>query len=310
MKPCTLTALLCLVFGLCAGQASNSLGLSDSVEAYTVSRVQLLKEIGNPASSIMEIRAEEKVWVLKEAGEQHFKIRYFTLQGYVARSAIKLSPTLKDSLKVWPKVPCRFYPPTTEAGLTASMIQQGETFWVFRQTKGDLILARYKKALGYVHLNDIETWPTRRDSIATSTIMRVPLYAKENDLSSTILEIPKGELVHILKYSDAYNVMIRYYAVTGYTSRLYLKNSALPDNPGQMGKSEVTVRDWLHLSTSPTTLTPAPPPTTIQHEKSSIAPVIHYDPQPSSARQCTGTTQKGLRCKNMTTNSSGRCHYH
>ena len=26
--------------------------------------------------------------------------------------------------------------------------------------------------------------------------------------------------------------------------------------------------------------------------------------------QCTGTTQKGLRCKNKTTNSNGRCHLH
>ena len=26
--------------------------------------------------------------------------------------------------------------------------------------------------------------------------------------------------------------------------------------------------------------------------------------------QCSGTTQKGLRCKNRTTNCNGRCHYH
>jgi len=30
----------------------------------------------------------------------------------------------------------------------------------------------------------------------------------------------------------------------------------------------------------------------------------------ASARQCTGTTQKGARCRNMTKNSSGRCHLH
>jgi len=28
------------------------------------------------------------------------------------------------------------------------------------------------------------------------------------------------------------------------------------------------------------------------------------------ATQCSGTTQKGARCKNRTKNSSGRCHYH
>lgn len=30
----------------------------------------------------------------------------------------------------------------------------------------------------------------------------------------------------------------------------------------------------------------------------------------SSSRQCTGTTQKGARCKKKTTSSSGRCHLH
>jgi hypothetical protein len=28
------------------------------------------------------------------------------------------------------------------------------------------------------------------------------------------------------------------------------------------------------------------------------------------AKQCTGTTKKGARCKNRTTNSNGRCHHH
>jgi|GEM_PF-390487 len=30
----------------------------------------------------------------------------------------------------------------------------------------------------------------------------------------------------------------------------------------------------------------------------------------SSATQCTGTTKKGARCKNRTTNANGRCHLH
>jgi hypothetical protein len=30
----------------------------------------------------------------------------------------------------------------------------------------------------------------------------------------------------------------------------------------------------------------------------------------SSSSQCTGTTKKGARCRNKTTNSSGRCHLH
>ncbi|MCL9769258.1 HNH endonuclease [Flavobacterium sp. HXWNR69] len=30
----------------------------------------------------------------------------------------------------------------------------------------------------------------------------------------------------------------------------------------------------------------------------------------NTASQCTGTTKKGFRCKNRTTNQSGRCHHH
>lgn len=30
----------------------------------------------------------------------------------------------------------------------------------------------------------------------------------------------------------------------------------------------------------------------------------------TTSTQCLGTTQKGLRCKNKTTNSNGRCHLH
>ncbi|MFN5641818.1 MAG: HNH endonuclease [Sphingobacteriales bacterium] len=30
----------------------------------------------------------------------------------------------------------------------------------------------------------------------------------------------------------------------------------------------------------------------------------------TSAQQCTGTTKKGARCRNKTTNSTGRCHLH
>lgn len=30
----------------------------------------------------------------------------------------------------------------------------------------------------------------------------------------------------------------------------------------------------------------------------------------TTTRQCSGTTKKGARCKNKTTNSNGRCHLH
>lgn len=30
----------------------------------------------------------------------------------------------------------------------------------------------------------------------------------------------------------------------------------------------------------------------------------------TTSRQCEGTTKKGAKCRNMTTNSNGRCHLH
>lgn len=32
--------------------------------------------------------------------------------------------------------------------------------------------------------------------------------------------------------------------------------------------------------------------------------------KPTTSQQCSGTTKKGARCKNKTTNSNGRCHLH
>ena len=32
--------------------------------------------------------------------------------------------------------------------------------------------------------------------------------------------------------------------------------------------------------------------------------------KPTAAKQCSGTTKKGVRCRNRTTNASGRCHLH
>jgi hypothetical protein len=51
---------------------------------------------------------------------------------------------------------------------------------------------------------------------------------------------------------------------------------------------------------------------------SNVAPLASgYSPAKASSTssgcpsvQCSGITQKGARCKNMTTNCNGRCHYH
>lgn len=43
-----------------------------------------------------------------------------------------------------------------------------------------------------------------------------------------------------------------------------------------------------------------------------VRPTTQSAPRTSSgvSQQCTGTTQKGARCRNRTTRSSGRCHLH
>ena len=57
-------------------------------------------------------------------------------------------------------------------------------------------------------------------------------------------------------------------------------------------------------STPPTTTTKPPtttPPTTTTKPPTTTS---------CSSRQCSGTTKKGARCKNTTTNCSGRCYLH
>ena len=52
------------------------------------------------------------------------------------------------------------------------------------------------------------------------------------------------------------------------------------------------------------------PPTTVKEDNSNNAPAKSQEYKSTAATQCTGTTQKGNRCKRMTTNSSGRCYQH
>lgn len=55
------------------------------------------------------------------------------------------------------------------------------------------------------------------------------------------------------------------------------------------------------------------PPTQNNQSAQNFAPSTVNKTQNSSSSssvQCSGTTQKGNRCKRMTTNSSGRCYQH
>ena len=55
----------------------------------------------------------------------------------------------------------------------------------------------------------------------------------------------------------------------------------------------------------PTTTTPPPTTTTKPPTTTTKPPTTSC-----SARQCSGTTKKNARCKNTTTNCSGRCYLH
>jgi len=45
-------------------------------------------------------------------------------------------------------------------------------------------------------------------------------------------------------------------------------------------------------------------------KSTSVTKMNNYNKKGSSSTQCTGTTQKGNRCKKRTTNPNGRCYIH
>ena len=72
----------------------------------------------------------------------------------------------------------------------------------------------------------------------------------------------------------------------------------------EMGNKNSGVTKWTSM---PPTTTTKPPTTTTKPPTTTTKPPTTTS---CSSRQCSGTTKQGARCKNTTTNCSGRCYLH
>jgi hypothetical protein len=99
--------------------------------------------------------------------------------------------------------------------------------------------------------------------------------------SKTIIIIESGDEILIVDNSDIVFYKVKYKEHTGYVSKNFLTKTR-PTKPN-------------YSSPSPT-----------------YTPSTRSTPKTADCRtvQCSGTTKKGARCKNSTTNCSGRCHLH
>lgn len=99
--------------------------------------------------------------------------------------------------------------------------------------------------------------------------------------SKIIIIIESGDEIYIVDNSDVVFYKVKYKEHTGYVS----KNLLTKTRPTKS----------IYSSPSPT-YTPSTRSTTKTADCRTV--------------QCSGTTKKGARCRNMTTNCSGRCHLH
>jgi hypothetical protein len=124
------------------------------------------------------------------------------------------------------------------------------------------------------------------DSLRVKTMLRTPLQPSEDLTGTPILEIPAGEEVWVLEAITRDVCKVRYYTLVGYVNLRYLAGATPPlraafeGSGGNSGGGSATGGQG-------STDRPGCP-----------------------SVQCSGTTQKGLRCRNVTKSCNGRCHYH
>jgi uncharacterized protein YgiM (DUF1202 family) len=111
--------------------------------------------------------------------------------------------------------------------------------------------------------------------------IQADLREERNVTSKTIIIIESGDEILIVDNSDVVFYKVKYKEHTGYVSKNFLT------------KTRPTKSTY--SSPSPT-YTPSTRSTTKTADCRTV--------------QCSGTTKKGARCKNITTNCSGRCHLH
>jgi hypothetical protein len=124
------------------------------------------------------------------------------------------------------------------------------------------------------------------DSVRVQTAFRTPLHPDRNLAGTPILEIPAGEDIWVLETIDLDVRKVRYYTLVGYVNVRYLEGSVPPARAAFEGSGGTSGGG--SATGGQGSSTPAGCPSV----------------------QCTGTTQKGLRCRNITKSCNGRCHYH
>ena len=139
-------------------------------------------------------------------------------------------------------------------------------------------------------LNEIKKTLRLEEIKASGTITQTSTKAKlrdgSNPAAKVLMVIPKGARVTAVEcVGDYYRVS--YKNMMGWLNELYL---VMTDDLRSMAQVKVhSTPSTIYRSTGST------------RSKSSSK---------CSARQCMGRTQKGVRCRNKTTNCSGRCHVH
>jgi uncharacterized protein YgiM (DUF1202 family) len=113
------------------------------------------------------------------------------------------------------------------------------------------------------------------------TWSQADLREEQSPTSRTIIVIESGDEILIVDNSDALYYKVKYKEHTGYVRK------------GFLTKTRPTKSSY---SSPPSTYTPSTRSTTRTTDCSAV--------------QCSGRTKKGVRCKNTTTNCSGRCHLH
>lgn len=112
-------------------------------------------------------------------------------------------------------------------------------------------------------------------------LIQVDLREERSVTSKTIIIIESGDEIYIVDNSDVVFYKVKYKEHIGYVSKNFLTR------------------------TRPTKTTYSSPLPTYKPSTRSMTKTVDC-----RTVQCSGTTKKGARCRNMTTNCSGRCHLH
>lgn len=141
-----------------------------------------------------------------------------------------------------------------------------------------------------------------RDSTYAVMSVTAPLLREPSLSAEVITTLPVGTTLWILGNVEGTYLKVRHDDSVGYLYGFFGVEST-PDNLDNSQVPSGTAPASGIQGSAPADRASSPAPRII------TAPSSHTgDGCPTV--QCAGTTQKGPRCRNMTKNCSGRCHYH